>query len=381
MGAGTDAATLRRRLEKKAGAPSANFTFQHFPQLDGLRGLAIILVLAGHMLEFNFGIHSDFGGLGVLLFFLLSGFLITGILNQEKSQTGGISLSSFYVRRGLRLFPALFAFLATLCLLIQRGVVTDTPWYTVAACLLYVRNIWGRGSTTGHIWSLSLEEQFYTIWPWIMKVFDRAIVLQAAFFGAAAISVFRTVAIQAEWFEYGNGTFYLRPWFRFDSILLGCGMALLLCDSPKIDRYRAYFSGSLIPLVVWPSLLAWSIWGESLSHVWYLTIQMALAAPILLNLVLSKESRYFLTFSHPIGAWAGRLSYSLYLWQQLFTIFKYPQAGGLRVFPLNIVASIALAGISYFVIEKPFLKLKDRFGYRDRPLPPILSGTVTAPLL
>lgn len=145
------------------------FTFRHFPQLDGLRGLAIVLVLAGHVLEFGFGIHTDFGGLGVLLFFLLSGFLITGLLDREKTRTGAISLRAFYIRRVLRLFPALFIFLATQCVLIETRVVTDTPWYAVAACLLYVRNIWGRGSTTGHIWSLSLEEQFYTSWPWIMK--------------------------------------------------------------------------------------------------------------------------------------------------------------------------------------------------------------------
>jgi peptidoglycan/LPS O-acetylase OafA/YrhL len=347
-------------------APSQpTFTFRHFPQLDGLRGLAIVLVLAGHVLESGFGIHTDLGGLGVLLFFLLSGFLITGILDRERTRTGGICLTAFYIRRGLRLFPALFVFVTALCVLIQTRAVTDTPWYAVAACLLYVRNIWGRGSTSGHIWSLSLEEQFYTIWPWIMKAFDRAIVMRVALIGAAAITFFRMVAIRSEWFDYWSGPFYQRPWFRFDSILLGCGIALLLCDSIKIDRFRAYFSRSALPIVIWPSVLAWSVWGESFTRVGYLTIQMVLASLILVNLLLSRESLYLLAFSHPISGWVGRLSYSLYLWQQLFTTESYPLWGGLRVFPFNVIVSLVLAAVSYFLIEKPFLKLKDRIGHVD----------------
>jgi len=200
------------------------------------------LVLAGHILEFGFGIHTDFGGLGVLLFFVLSGFLITGLLDQEKRQTGRISLRAFYVRRVLRLFPALFVFLAVLSGLIQIRAITDTPWYAVAACLLYVRNIWGRGSMTGHIWSLSLEEQFYTVWPWIVKALDRPVLMRVAFLGSAVIAAFRMICIRLACCDYASGTFYQRPWFRFDSILLGCGIALFLCDSLAIDRYRTYFS-------------------------------------------------------------------------------------------------------------------------------------------
>lgn len=191
------------------------------------------------------------------------------------------------------------------------------------------------------------------------------IVMRVAFIGAAAISVFRMVAIRAQWFAYWSGSFYQRPWFRFDSILLGCAIALLFCDSIGTDRFRANFSGPAIPVVIWPSILAWSVWGESLTQVGYLTIQTVLALLLLVHLLLCKESLYLQAFSHPIAAWVGRLSYSLYLWQQLFTIQRFPSWGGLRSFPFNIVVSLLFAVGSYFLVERPFLRLKDRFGHLD----------------
>ena len=347
----------------RAGASSlpATFHFRHFPELDGLRGLAIVLVVAGHVLEFGLGVHTDFGGLGVLLFFVLSGFLITGLLDRERLQNRRISLSAFYIRRGLRLFPALFVFLATLCLMIRARYVTDTPWYAVAACLLYVRNIWGRGLSSAHIWSLSLEEQFYACWPWIMKVFNRSIALRVAALGAAFISVFRMVAIHADWFDYGSGVYYQRSWFRFDSILVGCVLALLLCEDSGIIRFLARISSSLIPWALWPATLAWSVWGEAFTHVWYLTVQMVLAALILLHLMVSERSAYRSAFCHPLAGWFGRISYSWYLWQQLFTVV-YSRWGGLHSYPLKVAISLLLAVISHKFIERPFLKLKDRFG-------------------
>jgi peptidoglycan/LPS O-acetylase OafA/YrhL len=347
----------------RTGANSlpVTFRFRHFPELDGLRGLAIVLVVAGHVLEFGLGVHTDFGGLGVLLFFVLSGFLITGLLDRERLQTGRISLSAFYIRRGLRLFPALFVFLATLCLMIRTRYITDTPWYAVAACLLYVRNIWGRGSSSAHIWSLSLEEQFYACWPWIMNVFDRSIAMRVAALGAAFISVFRMVGIHSEWFEYGSGIYYQRSWFRFDSILVGCVLALLLCAKTDISHFRARFSCFLVPLALWPTTLAWSVWGEAFTHVWYLTVQMTLAALILLHLMVSERSAYRLAFCHPLVGWFGRISYSWYLWQQLFTAV-YSRSGGLQSYPLKVAISLLLAVISHKYIERPFLQLKDRLG-------------------
>ncbi len=96
-----------------------------------------------------------------------------------------------------------------------------------------------------------------------------------------------------------------------------------------------------------------------MTHVWYLTIQMILAALILLSLLLSKDSLYLSTLSHPVAAWFGRISYSWYLWQQLFTVFPTPTWLGLRIFPLNVATSLLLAVLSYRFVERPFLRLRE----------------------
>jgi peptidoglycan/LPS O-acetylase OafA/YrhL len=357
--------------EKELTVSSDAFTFRHFPQLDGLRGLAILLVIASHVLHYDFGLGApgSLGGLGVLLFFVLSGFLITGLLDREMLQTGGIGLSTFYLRRVLRLFPALFCFLGVLCFLVKLGIVKDTRWYTVAACLFYVRNMWGRGASSGHIWSLSIEEQFYLLWPWVMRAFSRIAALQIATAGVIAVSLFRMAAIYMSWSSYGGGAIYERLWFRFDSILIGCAVALVLCQSANISHLRTYLSSSALPAFLWPGVLAWTMWGEAATHVWYLTVQMILATLILVNLLLSRDSVYLLAFSHPAAGWFGRISYSWYLWQQLFTVFTAPSWHGMRTFPFNVAASLLLATISSRLIERPFLQLKERIGKGSAELP------------
>jgi len=345
------------------GAASASglFVFRHFAQLDGLRGLAILLVVGGHVIHHNFGIPAggNIGSLGVLLFFTLSGFLITGMLDREKVGTGSVVLSKFYVRRALRLFPAFFVFIAVVCVLIRLRVIADTPWYTVAACLLYVRNIWGRGYATNHIWSLSVEEQFYASWPWIMSVVSRRTAMRIAIGGTVGVSVFRMLAIHAGWFNYWAGIAQSRPWYRFDSILIGCALALGLCGSVGAARLRSHMPKLVLPALLWPAIVAWTLWGEAATQTWFLTVQLLLSATILLHLLLSKDSIYLRIFSHPIAGWVGRISYSWYLWQQLFVVSD-PPAPLLRTFPFDVAVSLLLAVISYRFIERPFLRLKDR---------------------
>src|SRR5260370_42706982 len=103
----------------------SEFKFRHYPELDGLRGLAVLLVVVGHALLSSRGIHSQLASLGVLLFFVLSGFLITGVLLNEKAARGRVNLSNFYLRRILRLAPALLMFLAIVTALIYRRAIVD----------------------------------------------------------------------------------------------------------------------------------------------------------------------------------------------------------------------------------------------------------------
>jgi peptidoglycan/LPS O-acetylase OafA/YrhL len=344
-------------------APSepTRFQFHYLPELDGFRGVAILLVIAGHVLDRNFGISNDLGPLGVLLFFVLSGFLITGLLEREQQQTGAISLTAFYRRRVLRIFPALTFYLIVLFVLMITHFVTDVPWYAFAACVLFVRNIWGRGAATGHLWSLSLEEQFYAIWPWTMKKFGAAAALRIAFGGAIAVTLFRMLCIQQHWLAHGfEGTYLYRPWFRFDSVLVGCAIALSLSRYRDSHSWTKYLGSRTVAAVGWPILFAWTIYQTSLWRVGYLTVQTFLAALLLWNLVISRGMVVRSIFSQPWLRGIGRVSYSWYMWQQMFTQSINPSVSWLQSFPMDVFASFAVGLLSYTFIEKPFLRIKSR---------------------
>src|SRR5258708_4878834 len=156
---------------KEIQRPRPSFAFHEIPELDGFRGMAILCVITGHLLEFRSGsieirgIARSVAQTGVLLFFVLSGFLITGVLSRERSITGRVHLKGFYLRRVLRLGPALLLFLATAILLMSLGLITDVPKKELLECLLYARNFFGRSLSLSHMWSLSLEEQFYWAGP------------------------------------------------------------------------------------------------------------------------------------------------------------------------------------------------------------------------
>lgn len=332
------------------------FRFTYFPQLDGFRGLAIILVLVGH---YDLSRLGPLGGFGVLCFFVLSGFLITGLLCQEKATSGEIDLKRFYLRRALRILPAFLVFLITAAVLIATHRITDVPWYTVLISFLYLNNIFGRGESLGHLWSLALEEQFYALWPGTFKKLGERRALQLAVVAVISISVIRAAAIRLNLFDYYSSVFYERPWFRFDSILIGCCMAIWLNKrilASAVDNARRWMS----PSVLLPVALIWTLWAERFPSLrpFYLTIQMVLAAAMLLHVVIVPEGIWPRIFSHASFRFIGTISYSVYLWQQIFMISNVPDWGWIRIFPFNVLASVFAGVASHYLIERPFLKLK-----------------------
>ncbi len=145
---------------------------KRIPSLDGLRAISISLVVVGHWAELRY--HSDvagaFANLGVRIFFIISGYLITTLLLKEHARTSTIELREFYVRRAYRILPAAMVFMLPVFVIFWR----ELSWYHMAAAALYLANFdFSHPWFLGHLWSLSVEEQFYFLWPGVLKKWHR----------------------------------------------------------------------------------------------------------------------------------------------------------------------------------------------------------------
>jgi peptidoglycan/LPS O-acetylase OafA/YrhL len=340
--------------------------FRHFPELDGLRGVAVLLVLVGHILVFRLGrghMWTQFAKLGVLIFFVLSGFLITGLLCSEQQRFKGISLKQFYLRRVYRILPALSFFILVVSALICFQLVTDTSWRTVTASAFFLKNIFGSGLTLGHLWSLSIEEQFYLIWPIFCALLGRRRAFAPTLGLILGIVVYRATAIRIAPYDYGLGVFELRSDFRMDSILFGCALALFL------DRRRAGVN-PFPPIARWgthpfwtiPVLFVWTLYCDIPPLWWsYLTLQTLLVVGLVFHVLVFPDSLTGRLLSARWICLVGLVSYSLYLWQQLFVVVSVPDWGFIRRLPFCLFAAGGVAVFSYFFVERPFLGLKRRF--------------------
>jgi len=328
------------------------------PELDGLRGIAVGLVLACHALGVRLGFSwgSPLGALGVQLFFALSGFLITRLLVRELDATGTIELKRFYLRRALRIFPAFYVFLAVVALLIHQGLVTDTNWKSLAAAAVYISNIRGSSTTLGHTWSLAVEEQFYALWPLALTFIPGPRRRQATIGIILVFFVWRGVAIALELWPYQSSVFYERTDFRLDSLLLG---GLLAMRAPATHRRPA--SIRLAGLVL--SVLGFTF-SPALSQFVFLrpfalTVTAVLAAAVVKGVLdcSGMASTSWLRGSALRGL--GRISYSVYLWQQpvlLAPLVGLFIPGGVAG---GLVICLGLASASYFLVERPMLRLRD----------------------
>jgi peptidoglycan/LPS O-acetylase OafA/YrhL len=348
-----------------SGRPSGG---GYIPVLDGLRAVSIGLVLIGHLVlnrhwptadaaEAGFRLSS----VGVSVFFVVSGYLITLLLLREERRDGSISLKKFYLRRALRIFPAFYTYLLVFFALAASGFIVGVPWYDYVASICYVRNIYGRALETTHLWSLSLEEQFYLIWPTVMVLVAarrRLGVLAVAFAAFTAWRAYLLATGRMNWWKL-----YVYPDQRMDTILVGCGLALLI-GGERFERLsrsvleRTWFAAAAaVALVAWLVAVQWIPGVGVVEH----TTTAVLIACLIHWLVRRPDSPVSWALRRPWMLFVGRLSYSLYLWQQMFLIEQTPQLDLVRRFPLDLILTFACALTSYYVVERPFLALKDRY--------------------
>lgn len=328
---------------------------RYYPELDGLRGMSVMLVVIGHLALFVLRSGSWGGSLaamGVMIFFILSGFLITDLLCHEHAETGTVRLGAFYVRRIRRLMPAFLVFVLFLAIAIQMGWVTDVPWSSMAASLVHLRNVFGRGDTNAHLWSLSMEEQFYAVWPLLFLLAGPRKALVVSLVGVLGVSLVRGGMIALNVLDYNRGIYYLRPWFRFDSLLLGCLLALAWNGGERSRRLVQKLVAWCSPGVCLVALTLWSVYAEmtAMKPV-FLLVQGLLAAALVAGCALGGTHAWLRLRSL---RFLGLISYSLYLWQQPFLTTRTPDWGPLREAPLCVVMAFAAALASYYWVEKPF---------------------------
>src|ERR1700730_15737223 len=201
---------------------------RHIPSLDGLRGVSILLVILGHARE-TLGFPSwipsyakDHAALGVQIFFVISGYLITTLILNEERKTGTISLKLFYARRTLRIFPLCYLYLFVLTIGVWAGML-QFPRYNLLFAVAYLTNVVPVATgawVTGHLWSLSAEEQFYLVWPAAVKVAGKKRALIAAAMVALCAPLVALALLQM---NPESGTRFLGV--ISDAIACGCVLA------------------------------------------------------------------------------------------------------------------------------------------------------------
>jgi peptidoglycan/LPS O-acetylase OafA/YrhL len=337
---------------------------KRIPTLDGWRGIAIALVLFDHIQYAAVGGYlrpwTQTGRHGVTVFFVLSGFLITSNLIAEPT-----NLRKFYIRRFFRLMPAAWAFLIVLALLADHTGVHLTSWSDIQACLLFYRNFTGpvQGTTAGHFWSLSIEEQFYLVWPFLLLVIGVRRSRWIASAAAGGIAFFRW----GMWQHYQDNLLANRTEVRADAILVGCLLALLLSNPTTHERAARWSKWGAVP--AFSGLILAIMYCHLLQPLW----ESICIAVLLLATMLHPDSAGSQILSWKPLAWLGTVSYSLYLWQELFV--------GFSASPLILTLSVSVAlplfaMSSYYLIERPSIRLGHRLTTVHRPKPSDLASTL-----
>ena len=339
------------------------------PGLDGLRAVSILCVIYGHLLfapSFPFAALSRVGnpaGLGVRLFFVISGFLITGILLREKDAAGTIDIRRFYVRRVLRIFPAYYGFLLVVFTLAAASVVAlDRADYVYA--LTYTFNFKGRQHTwwLGHTWSLAIEEQFYLLWPCVVLWLDRRRLTSVAAAAVIAAPVGRMLLMLAS--PDAQSKWYLATPLVADPLALGAWLAIVVANPrARVTASKwASWGGTWILSGMLISLICLNSRPRFFPHPLVLTgivepLENVGLTLILARVVLGPRDVVVRWLTSPPAVAIGIASYSLYLWQMLFIS---PTVSAWLTFPLNVVWAFAAAALSYLLIERPINLLKHR---------------------
>jgi len=328
------------------------------PALDGTRAIAALSVVLYHWTAANNGTFAlSPGPYAVIFFFVLSGFLITTLLLREEDRSGLVNLRAFWLRRAIRILPAFYVFLLIQALLIRR-----VPDDFVAAAF-YMSNYFQafKGWVTtliGPTWSLSVEEQFYFLWPMLFVfITSRETLKKCLLFGILAVQILRAIGHH---FGVTSAYMYFAFEFRADALMIGCFMAIVLRGKRALPQWM--FSKplgigllALFPLLMIPARTEF-VHAKFLAHVAYSIVAYA---SVLLIMQAIAHAPAFL--ENKLMKYLGSTSYSIYLYHYAVLDLvhnKLAHSPGVLVFGVYLLGTIAAASLSYLVVEKQFLRLK-----------------------
>lgn len=374
----------------------------HIPGLDGLRAVAVLWVIWHNvfgdfplegLLSKLVALFTNMGWMGVQLFFVISGFLITGILLRlrERSWSFADKFKVFYWRRSLRIFP-LYYFTLFLCLLVLpwlgvshaglQAAQENQLWFWIYA-INWVQPFYPPDGLS-HFWSLAIEEQFYLIWPFIVLTVSRSVLLRICFFLVLSAVLFRLVLML--WFPamYEGGAAYMFTIARWDGLAIGALLAVGVRTEGcllMLWRWRVQWLGGSIMMVA-AVLLFTNNFNSTPVGVGVLnqTIAAALFAGVIFHvLVGGRSSRVCRLLDHPVLVSIGKYSYALYVfhipvrhvWRAYFALdpgafdgWKLLLAGGYNVAGVFVLTYLA-ALLSWRLLEQPALRLKDHVSVRS----------------
>jgi peptidoglycan/LPS O-acetylase OafA/YrhL len=335
------------------------------PSLDGLRAVSILMVLYGHLQGTRgfpaLNLHwwlGDVAHLGVIVFFVISGFLITSLLMQERQASGTVSLRKFYLRRTLRIFPAFYAFIFAMVVASHWGWVRMTAT-DLFYSLTYTMNYYpARSWTVGHLWSLSVEEQFYLLWPAVFLLLGERRALAAAMLAFVGGPVVR-MAMRLVFASHS-------PWRDLeifpalaDNIAIGCVLALLR-PNLIIQPWYLRMTSSLWLFLVIPLIFSINrLLGYAAADLFGSPIMLIGIAVLIEATTRPGASLTVRLLNWKPVVFVGTLSYSLYLWQQPF--LDRHRDTPLSAFPQNILLALVAAVLSYYLIESAFIRMRKRW--------------------
>jgi peptidoglycan/LPS O-acetylase OafA/YrhL len=348
----------------------------NIPGLDGLRAISILLVMVSHS-----GLQNVVPGVfGVTIFFFISGFLITSLLLAEYETTKAISIKRFYLRRILRLYPPLLVYIAAMSAIwAARGFSTDVTG--LLGALFYFANylfaVWPEHVAVygAHLWSLSVEEHFYLVFPllFVLGVGRNRIVLCFLIAAALVIRIIET--------HFGASETYttVATECRFDTILSGCVTAMVVNGrgADRLVRLAVHPMAVIIALCAILSTLV--IRDPTFRQTLRFTIQNAALVPIVLSAVFTPRYLAAKTMLNwrPVK-WIGVLSYSLYLWH--YAVFDLARAAlgeapALIQYGIGWLLAFCVALLIYFLVERPVFKLRRLAGSKAHEQ---IAGSVSA---